>query len=83
MTMPNMTGDKLAGELRKIRPQIPIILCTGFSEFITKEEAESIGIRELLLKPLVIKDLAQAVRRALDNHHNKGEGGNGSNPGDR
>jgi CheY-like chemotaxis protein len=79
MTMPNMTGDKLAGKLLEIRPDIPIIMCTGFSEYITKEKAESIGIRELLLKPLVMKELAQAVRRVLDGNHDKGEGGNGSN----
>jgi CheY-like chemotaxis protein len=83
MTMPNMTGEKLAAELIKIRPDIPIIMCTGFSEYITKEKAESMGIREFLLKPLVLKDLAQAVRRVLDHNHDKGEGGNGSNSGDR
>jgi CheY-like chemotaxis protein len=83
MTMPNMTGDKLTGKLLEIRPDIPIILCTGFSEYITKEKAESLGIRELLLKPLVMKELAQAVRRVLDSNHDKGKGANGSNPGDR
>jgi len=83
MTMPNMTGDKLTVELRKINPAIPIILCTGFSEFITEEKAKSLGIRALLLKPLVMTDLAQAVRRALDVHLNKVEGGDGSNIGDR
>jgi CheY-like chemotaxis protein len=83
MTMPNMTGDKLTGKLLEIRPDIPIILCTGYSEYITKEKGESIGIRELLLKPLAMKELAQAVRRVLDSNPVKGEGGNGSNPGDR
>jgi PAS domain S-box-containing protein len=83
MTMPNMTGDKLTGKLLEIRPDIPIILCTGFSEYITKEKAEGLGIRELLLKPLVMKELAQAVRRVLDSNHDKGKGANGSNPGDR
>ena len=66
MTMPNMTGDKLAVELMRIRPDIPVILCTGFSERITKEKAEGIGIREFLLKPLVMNDLSKAVRKALD-----------------
>jgi CheY-like chemotaxis protein len=83
MTMPNLTGDKLTGKLLEIRPDIPIILCTGFSEYITKEKAESLGIRELLLKPLVMKELAQAIRRVLDSNPVKGEGENGSNPGDR
>jgi PAS domain S-box-containing protein len=68
MTMPNMTGDKLTGKLLEIRPDIPVILCTGYSEYITKEKGESIGIRELLLKPLAMKELAQAVRRVLDSN---------------
>jgi len=66
MTMPNMVGDKLAEELMRIRPDIPIILCTGFSEYITKEKAQSIGIRELLLKPIVMTDLARVVRQVVD-----------------
>jgi len=65
MTMPNMTGRKLAKEMLQIRPDIPIILCTGFSEQITEESAKSIGIREFIMKPLVMRDLAQVVRRAL------------------
>jgi len=83
MTMPNMTGDKLAAELLQIRPDIPIILCTGFSEFIDEDRAKSLGIRALLLKPLVRKELTQAVRRVLENNREEGEGGNGSHPGDR
>ena len=66
MTMPNMTGDKLAQELLRIRPGIPIILCTGFSEYLTEEKAKAMGIREFVMKPLVMKDLAKAMRRALD-----------------
>ncbi|MCJ7494829.1 MAG: ATP-binding protein [Deltaproteobacteria bacterium] len=66
MTMPNMTGDKLARELMGIRPGIPVILCTGFSERITEEKAKLLGIREFVLKPLVMKDLAKSMRRALD-----------------
>ena len=66
MTMPNITGDQLAREILNIRPEIPIILCTGFSEQITLERAKSIGIREFLLKPLLMRDLANAVRNTLD-----------------
>ncbi|MDY6790320.1 MAG: PAS domain S-box protein [Thermodesulfobacteriota bacterium] len=66
LTMPNMTGDKLAGELIKIRPEIPIILCTGFSEMMSKEKAESIGIKGFLMKPVVMKDLSHVIRQALD-----------------
>ena len=66
MTMPNLTGDRLAKELMKIRPDIPIILCTGFSESITEEKATGIGIREFSMKPFVMRDLAMTTRRALD-----------------
>jgi CheY-like chemotaxis protein len=72
MTMPNMTGDKLAVELMRIRPDIPVILCTGFSERITKEKAESIGIREFLLKPLVMNDLARVIHRVIDQNKKGG-----------
>jgi PAS domain S-box-containing protein len=66
MTMPNMTGDRLAKELLRIRPDIPIILCTGFSEHITEEKAKGIGIRELVMKPMTMRELATAMRRALN-----------------
>ncbi len=65
MTMPNMSGDKLAKEILRIRPDLPIILCTGFSESISEEKAKALGVREFALKPLVMKDLAGAVGRAL------------------
>ena len=66
MTMPNMTGIELARELMRIRPAIPVILCTGFSEAITPERVKSAGLRELILKPIIHRRIAQAVRRALD-----------------
>jgi len=66
MTMPKMTGDRLATELLGIRPGIPIILCTGFSERITGEKAKEIGIRKFVMKPLLMNDLAEAVREVLD-----------------
>ena len=65
MTMPNMTGDKLAIAMMNIRPDIPIILCTGFSESITGEQAKEIGIREFIMKPLVLSDLSEKIRRVL------------------
>jgi CheY-like chemotaxis protein/acyl-coenzyme A thioesterase PaaI-like protein len=65
MTMPNLTGDKLAREIRKIRPDIPIILCTGYSECITQEEALAMGIREFIMKPFVMRDLEKTVREVL------------------
>lgn len=66
MTMPNMTGDKLSLELLKIRSDIPIILCTGYSERISEEKAKSMGIREFVMKPLVMRDLAKTIRDTLD-----------------
>ena len=66
MTMPNMTGDKLAAALMDIRPDIPVILCTGFSEQITQEKAQKLGIRKYVLKPMVMNKLARTVRGVLD-----------------
>jgi PAS domain S-box-containing protein len=66
MTMPNIRGDHLAKELLKIRPDIPIILCTGFSETTSEEKARSLGIRQLIMKPVSKKVLAKAVREVLD-----------------
>jgi len=66
MTMPNMTGDKLAGEMIKIRSDIPIILCTGFSEMMSQEGAESLGLKGFLMKPIVLKELSSVIRKVLD-----------------
>lgn len=66
MTMPGMTGVDLAEEVMKIRPGFPVILCTGFSENVTEQQAKSLGIREFIMKPVTVADLAMAVRRALD-----------------
>jgi len=66
MTMPNMTGDELAGRLMEIRPDIPIILCTGYSERISREKAQRMGIKEFILKPLVMSVLGRTIRNVLD-----------------
>ena len=66
MTMPDMTGDRLADELIKISSDIPIILCTGFSELMSKEKAESLGIKGFLLKPIAMRDLSNMIRIVLD-----------------
>jgi PAS domain S-box-containing protein len=66
MTMPNLTGDKLAVELMKIRGDIPIILCTGYSKKISDETALEIGIKAFTYKPMVRADLAKTVRKVLD-----------------
>jgi CheY-like chemotaxis protein len=67
MTMPQLTGDKLAREVMGIRPEKPVILCTGFSEKMSQEQARALGIRDFLLKPLIIRDLAEAVKGVLEN----------------
>ena len=64
-TMPKMTGAQLAKEFIAIKPDIPIILCTGFSDVISEEEAKSIGIKEFVMKPIVISEIASKVREIL------------------
>ena len=66
MTMPNRTGDQLARELIAIRPDIPIIICTGFSERINEEMAAAIGVKGFLMKPIVKSEMAEMVRKVLD-----------------
>jgi methyl-accepting chemotaxis protein len=66
MTMPNMTGDKLAVELMKIRRDIPVILCTGYSNKIGYETALDMGIKAFAYKPVVKADLANTIRKVLD-----------------
>jgi CheY-like chemotaxis protein len=66
LTMPKMTGDKLVEEFLNIRPDIPIILCTGFSEKIDENKAKAIGAADYIEKPLDKRDFALKVRRVLD-----------------
>jgi PAS domain S-box-containing protein len=66
MTMPNMTGEKLALEIIKIRPDVPVVLCSGYSNLIAENIAREIGIRAFVMKPLVLQDLATTIRRVLD-----------------
>ena len=72
MTMPDMTGFELAGKLLQTRSDLPIILCSGFSEMVTEEKAKAIGIREFVMKPIDISEMAKIVRRALDNKAPRG-----------
>jgi PAS domain S-box-containing protein len=66
MTMPNMNGNKLAVELMKIRTDIPVILCTGYSKKISDEIVSQIGIKAFAYKPIVKADLAKTIRKVLD-----------------
>ncbi len=67
MIMPKMTGKDLSKEILAIRPDIPIIICTGFSEVISEKKAKAIGIREFIMKPILRRDMANIIRRVLDN----------------
>ncbi len=66
MDMPNMSGDSLAQTFIKIRPDIPIILCTGYSDRIDKKRAKELGIKAFAMKPIVMRDMAVIVRKVLD-----------------
>jgi signal transduction histidine kinase/ActR/RegA family two-component response regulator len=67
MTMPKMTGDQLARRMMDIKPQIPVILCTGFNETISEEKALAMGIDKFVMKPIVKDELASTIRTVLDN----------------
>lgn len=66
MTMPRMTGDHLALEILSIKPGTPVIICTGFSERINKEQALAMGIKGFLMKPVIRSEITQMVRNVLD-----------------
>ena len=65
-TMPGITGDVLAKELMSIRPNLPVIICTGYSQTIDHERAKQIGIKAFVMKPILINEIAAAVRKVLD-----------------
>jgi signal transduction histidine kinase/ActR/RegA family two-component response regulator len=66
MNMPNITGSKLSRMMMAVRPDIPIILSTGYDEKITEKEAAALGIKAFILKPILIKDLAKTIRTVLE-----------------
>ena len=75
-TMPEMTGMELAAELLRIRGDIPIILSTGFTSSEIREKAMTMGIRDVMMKPFILQELAETVRSILDgppgcHHHFK------------
>jgi two-component system, cell cycle sensor histidine kinase and response regulator CckA len=65
-TMPNMTGLELTKELLKLRSDIPIILCTGYSEHVNEDKAKARGVRAFLMKPVVLGEIAKTIRKILD-----------------
>jgi len=66
MTMPKMTGDRLSEQLMAARPDIPVILCTGFSAKMNEKKAKAMGIRAFTFKPILKRDIAVAIRKVLD-----------------
>ena len=67
MTMPTMTGIELAPKLIDIRPNIPIILCSGFNEMASEEKAKAVGIKAYVQKPVELKVLGRTIRKVLEN----------------
>lgn len=65
-TMPGMNGVELAKKILSVREDTPIILCTGYSETVSPERAREVGIREFVMKPITRDEMAQAIRRALE-----------------
>lgn len=65
-TMPKITGRLLAERIKEIRPDLPIILCTGYNEQMSKEKEEAAGIAGFVMKPFSKREMAETVRRVLD-----------------
>jgi two-component system, cell cycle sensor histidine kinase and response regulator CckA len=65
LTMPAMTGERLAREVRAIRQDLPIIICTGYGEQMAQQKLDRFGGAQLLLKPVELRDLASALRRVV------------------
>ena len=66
LTMPNLTGTELAEQILAIRPEMPIVLCSGYSELINAEQAKKLGIRDYIVKPVIKRDFAKVIRKVLD-----------------
>jgi len=71
MTMPNLTGIQLAQEIHEIRSDIPIIICTGFSDQIDEDSCEKMGIQGFIMKPIIRSEMAHKIREVLDGQNNE------------
>lgn len=69
--MPGMLGRELATEIFAIRPELPIVLCTGFSESFSLDDAKAAGVTDFLKKPIIMRELADVLRRSIDAKHGK------------
>jgi|GEM_PF-750506 PAS domain S-box-containing protein len=70
-TMPHQTGEEVAREILNLRPDLPIIICTGFSETMSSEKARAMGFRDFLIKPVATRVMAETIRRALMGHQDQ------------
>ena len=66
MTMPQMTGVTLSAKLMDIRPDIPIIICTGHSALVDEERAKELGLAAFVMKPINMREIAKTIRKVLD-----------------
>jgi CheY-like chemotaxis protein len=65
-TMPEMTGLELARKIHQWRPELPVLLCTGFSDAITAESQREAGVERVLMKPVTRQEMAAAIRKVLE-----------------
>ena len=72
-TMPDMTGIALAGKLLKLRKDLPVVLCTGYSETISPDQAKEAGIREFLMKPITRGEMVRVIQKVLDQEEGTGK----------
>ncbi len=66
MTMPKMTGVELSKKLKEIKPDIPVVICTGHNALIDEEKAKSISVEDYVMKPILMRDIAKVIRKVLD-----------------
>ncbi len=64
-TMPGLTGFELARRVLAENPEVPVIICTGYSEVVTKQQAQAAGIKEFVMKPIIRDDLGRIVKEAI------------------
>jgi two-component system, cell cycle sensor histidine kinase and response regulator CckA len=67
-TMPRMSGAELARRMLVLRPDLPIIICSGYSETFSPETARELGIRKFLMKPVLLGEIATTIRKVLDDN---------------
>jgi CheY-like chemotaxis protein len=72
-TMPEMTGIEFAREILAIRPDMPIIMCTGFSHVADEDKAKQAGIRAFAMKPLTKREIARTIRKVLSEQDSTGQ----------